>query len=160
TVLADLVHRLGDELADLLVLGGQRGDGGDVGLLVDRTGRGEQVLRDGGDGGVDALLQRGRGGTGGDVLQASADQRLRQHGGGGGAVPRDVVGLGRHLLDQLGAEVLVRVLDLHLTSDRDTVVGDGGGTELLVDDDVAALRTDRHLHGVGKLVDAALEGAT
>ncbi len=44
---------------------------------------------------------------GGDVAQALADQRLGQHGRGGGAVTRDVVGLGRHLLDELGAEVLV-----------------------------------------------------
>src|SRR5690606_37346849 len=92
-VLAHLVHGLGDELADLLVLGGQRGHGGDVGLLVDRAGRGEQVLRDRGDGRVDALLQGGRGSAGGDVLQALADQGLGEHGGGGGAVTSDVVGL-------------------------------------------------------------------
>ncbi len=159
-VLADLVHGLGDELADLLVLRGERGDGGDVGLVVDRARGGEEVLGDGLDGGVDALLQGGRGGAGGDVLQALADERLGEHGGGGGAVARDVVGLGRHLLHQLGAEVLVRVLDLDLAGDRDAVVGDGGGAELLVDDDVAALGADRHLHRVGKLVDAALKGAT
>src|SRR4051812_2709830 len=160
TVLADLVHRLGDELADLVVLGGQTGDGGDVGLLVDRAGGREELLGHGLDRGVDALLQGGRGGTRGDVLQALAYQRLGEHGGGGGAVTRDVVGLGRHLLHQLGAEVLVRVLDLDLAGDGDAVVGDGGSAELLVDDDVAALGADRHLDRVGKLVDAALEGAT
>ncbi|EME96580.1 DNA polymerase II large subunit [Streptomyces mobaraensis NBRC 13819 = DSM 40847] len=159
-VLADLVHRLGDELADLLVLGGQRGHGGDVGLGVDRAGGREQLVGDGLDRGVDALLQGGRGGAGGDVAQTLADQRLGQHGRGGGAVTRDVVGLGRHLLDELGAQVLVRVLQLDLARDGDAVVGDGGGAELLVDDDVAALGADRHLDRVGKLVDAALEGAT
>lgn len=96
----------------------------------------------------------------GDVAQTLADQRLRQHGGGGGAVTRDVVGLGRHLLDELGAQVLVRVVDLDLTGDGDTVVGDRRRAELLVDDDVAALGADRHLDRVGKLVDAALKGAT
>lgn len=96
----------------------------------------------------------------GDVAQTLADQRLGQHGGGGGAVTRDVVGLGRHLLDELGAQVLVRVVDLDLTGDGDTVVGDRRRAELLVDDDVAALGADGHLDGVGKLVDAALKGAT
>ncbi len=160
TVLADLVHRLGDQLADLLVLRGQTGDGRDVGLLVDRAGGREEVLGHGLDRGVDALLQGGRGSARGDVAQALTDQRLGQHGGGGGAVTRDVVGLGRHLLHQLRAEVLVRVVDLDLTGDGHAVVGDGRGAELLVDDDVAALGADRHLHGVGKLVDAALKGAT
>ncbi|ESP97698.1 DNA polymerase II large subunit [Streptomyces sp. GBA 94-10 4N24] len=159
-VLADLVHRLGDELADLLVLRGERGDSGDVGLVVDRARGVEQLGGDGGDGGVDALLQGGRGGAGGDVAQALADQRLGQHGRGGGAVTRDVVGLGRHLLDELGAEVLVRVVALDLTGDGDAVVGDGRGAELLVDDDVAALGADGHLDGVGQLVHAALKGAT
>ena len=129
-------------------------------LLLDRAGGREELLGHGLDRGVDALLQGGRGGAGGDVAQALADQRLGQHGGGGGAVTRDVVGLGRHLLHQLGAEVLVRVVELDLAGDGDTVVGDGGGAELLVDDDVAALGADRHLDRVGKLVDAALEGAT
>src|SRR5215203_1843702 len=69
-----------------------------------------------------------------------------------------VVGLGGDLLGELRAEVLVGVLELHLTGDRDAVVGDRGGTPLLVDDDVAAARAERHLHRVGELVDAALEG--
>ncbi len=160
TVLADLVHRLGDELADLLVLRGERGHGGDVGLVLDRAGGREELLGHGLDRGVDALLQGGRGSARGDVAQTLADQRLGQHGGGGGAVTRDVVGLGRHLLHELRAQVLVRVVQLDLAGDGDTVVGDGGGAELLVDDDVAALGADRHLDRVGKLVDAALEGAT
>lgn len=97
---------------------------------------------------------------GGDVAQTLADERLGEDGGGGRTVTGHVVGLGRHLLHQLRAEVLVRVVQLDLARDGDTVVGDGGGTELLVDDDVAALGADRHLHRVGKLVDAALKGAT
>lgn len=96
----------------------------------------------------------------GDVAQTLADERLGQDGRGGGAVTRYVVGLGRHLLDELGTEVLVRVVELDLARDGDTVVGDGGSAELLVDDDVAALGADRHLDRVGKLVDAALKGAT
>ena len=43
---------------------------------------------------------------------------------------------------------------------RDAVVGDRGGAPLLLQHDVAALGAERHLHGVGELVHAALEAAT
>ena len=69
---------------------------------------------DGLDGLVDAALEADRAGAGGDVAQALADHRLGEHGGGGGAVTGDVVGLGGDLLGELGAEVLVRVLELDL----------------------------------------------
>ena len=93
------------------------------------------------------------------LRRPSLDERLGQHGGGGGAVTGDVVGLGGDLLHELGAHVLEGVLELDLTGDGHTVVGDGGGAELLVEDDVAALRAERDLDGVGELVDAGLEGA-
>src|SRR6202011_5900928 len=109
---------------------------------------GQQVLGDRLDCGVDAPLQRDRLRAGRDVAQALAYQRLGQHGGGGGAVARDVVGLGGHLLRELGAEVLVRVVELDLAGDGDTVVGDGGSAEALADDDVAALGADRHFDRV------------
>ncbi len=69
------------------------------------------------DGGLDAALQGERVGAGRDVLQALTHDRLGEHGGGGGAVRRDVVGRGGDFLDELGALVLERVLELHLTGD-------------------------------------------
>jgi len=62
------------------------------------------------------------------------DQGLGEHGGGGGAVTGDVVGLGGDVLGQLGAQVLVRVVELDLAGDRDAVVGDGRCAELLVEE--------------------------
>ena len=85
------------------------------------------------------------------------DHRLGEHGGRGGAVTGDVVGLGGDFLDELGAHVLERVLELDLLGDRHTVVGDRRGAALLVEHHVAALRAERHLDGVGELVDARLE---
>ena len=96
--------------------------------------------------------------AGGDVAQALVDHRLGEHGRGRGAVTGDVVGLGRDLLGELGAEVLVRVVELDLAGDGHAVVGDRGRAALLVDDDVAAARAERHLDGVGERVDAALAG--
>src|SRR3954449_12332461 len=159
TFLADLVHRLGDELADGRVSGGDRRGGGDLLLGLDVLGRGEQVLRDGGDGLLDALLQGHRVRAGGDVAQTLAHERLGQHGGGGGAVTRDVVGLLRDLLDELGPDLLVRVLELDLLGDAHTIVGDGGRAPLLLEDDVAALGAQRDLDRVGELVHPSLEPA-
>src|SRR3712207_9477531 len=48
--------------------------------------------------------------------------------------------LGGDVLGQLSPEVLVRVVELDLAGDRDAVVGDGGGAELLVEDD----RSEEH----------------
>src|SRR5271165_69088 len=61
--------------------------------------------------------------------------------------------------ENLGAQVFVGVLQLHLLGDGHAVVGDGGSAPFLVDYDVAAARAQRHLHGVGELVDATLERA-
>ena len=115
------------------------------------------VLDDLVDGLLDAALERQRVGAGGDVLQALADDRLGEHGRRRGAVAGDVVGRGRDLADELGALVLEDVLDLDLTRDRDAVVGDRRRAELLVEHDVAALRAERDLDGVGDRVDACLE---
>ena len=135
------------------------GDLGDLGLVVDLLGLRLDGLDGGGDGLLDAPLEADGAGAGGDVAQALADQRLGQHGGGGGAVTGDVVGLGGDLLDQLRAHVLEGVVELDLPGDGHAVVGDRGGAELLVEHDVAALRAEGDLDRVGQLVDAGLEGA-
>ena len=157
--LADLVHRLGDHLADGRVGGGDRGGGGDLLLGLDRLGHLGELFAHPLDGLLDAALERHRVRAGGDVAQALADQRLGQDGRGRRAVTGDVVGLLRDLLDELGADLLVRVLELDLLGDGDAVVGDRGGAPLLLQDDVAATRAERHLDGVGELVHAALEAA-
>ena len=134
---------------------------GDLLLGLDVLGHAGQLLADGGlDGLLDAPLQRHRVGAGRDVAQTFPDECLGEDGCGGGAVTGDVVGLLGDLLDELGADLLVRVLELDLLGDGDTVVGDRGGSPLLLQDDVAALRAERHLDGVGQHVHAALEAAT
>src|SRR5437773_8606853 len=98
-------------------------------------------------------LEPHRIGARGDVFQALAVDRLREHGRRRGPVAGDVRGLGRHLLDHLGAHVLVLVLELDLLGDRDAVLGDGRAPELLVDDDVAPFGAQCRLHGLGHDVD-------
>ena len=91
--------------------------------------------------------------------QALAHQGLGQDGGGGGAVARDVVGLLGDLLDELGADLLVGLLELDLLGDGHAVVGDRGGAPLLVEHDVTALGAQGDLDGVGEGVEAALHAA-
>ena len=156
-VLADLVDGLGDHLADLLVGGRDGGHLGDLLLGVDLLGQALDRVDGGLDAGLDALLQAHRVGAGGHVAQALVHHGPRQHGGRGGAVTGDVVGLLGDFLDQLGADLLVRVLELDLLGDGHAVVGDGGGAPLLLQHDVAALRAERDADGVGELVHALLE---
>ena len=132
--------------------------------ICSRLSTGRACLRDlrddGLDGLLDAALDDHRVGPGADVPEALGDDRLAEHDRGGRAVAGDVVGLGRDLLEELRAHVLERIVELDVASDRDAVVGDRRRTELLVEDDVAALRADRDLDGVGETIDAALERAT
>src|SRR5690606_8973162 len=82
-----------------------------------------------------------------------------EHGGGGRAVAGNVAGLARDFLEHLCAHVLELVFELGLTGNGDAVLGDGGGAEALLDDDVATTGSHGHLDGVGEHVDAA-EDAT
>jgi len=78
----------------------------------------------------------------------------------GVTIARDIGGLARHLAHHLRAHVLERILEVDFLCDGHAILGNGGGTELLVEDDVAALGPERHLHGIGKLVHAAQDGLT
>ena len=72
------------------------------------------------------------------------------------AVAGRVVGLRGGLPDQLGADVLDRVLELDLLRDRHAVVDDLGRAVLGLEHDVAALGAERDADDGGELVDAGL----
>src|SRR6266852_2336867 len=122
TVLADLVHRVGDEISDRLVLAGDRRHVGDVLVALDRNGKPLDLIDHSIDGLLDADLELHRVGARGDVAEALADHGLSEKSRRGGAVTGHVVGLRRHLTQQLRAGVLHRVLELDLAHDRDAVV--------------------------------------
>src|SRR6267143_303519 len=155
-LVADLLHGIRKELADLGVAVG--GDGADLGDLLVR-GDLLGVLDEVGDHGfhrhVDTTLQIHRVHAGGNGLGAFTDDRSRKHGRGGGAVAGSVRRLGGDFAHHLGAHVLELVLKLDFLGDGDAVLGDAGCAERFVEHDVAALRAERHLDGVGENVDAA-----
>src|SRR6266705_1320756 len=66
------------------------------------------------------------------------------------SIAGDIGSLGRDFLDHLCAHVFELVLELDFLSDRHTVLGDCRCTEAALEDDVAALRAQRHLDGVGE----------
>ena len=153
----DLLHRLGDQLADLLVARGNGADSRDVLAALDGLG----VALDGRDGGVDCLLHtlahHHRIRAGADVLQALADDGLREQRRGRGAVACDVVRLGGDFADELCAHILKGILQLDFLRDGHAVVRDERRAVLLAENDVAALRTEGDLDGIGQLVDAGLQ---
>src|SRR6266568_6834213 len=155
-LIADLLHGVGEKLADFRVAVG--GDGADLGNLLVR-GDLLGVLDEVGDHGfhreIDTALQVHRVHAGGNRLGAFANDRSREHGRGGGAVAGRVSGLGGDFAHHLRAHVLELVVELDLLGDGDAVLGDAGSAERLVEDDVAALGAERHLDGVGENVDAA-----
>ncbi len=78
----------------------------------------------------------------------------------GRTVTGDIVGLVRNFLGKLCTHVLEWVVKLDLFCDCHTVIRDRGRSPLLLEDDVAALRTERHLDGIRERVHARLEAAT
>jgi hypothetical protein len=153
---ADFLHRFREEVADLLVaIRRDRADLGDLFVGGDLLGIGLEVIDHSFDGEVDAALEVHRVHAGGNRLRALADNRLRQNGGGGGAVARGVGGLGGDLAHHLGAHVLELVFELDFLGDRHTVLGDARGAERLVEHDVTALGAERNLHSIRQNVDAA-----
>jgi hypothetical protein len=154
-LLAHLLHGVGDHVADRLVAVGRDGaDLGDLLLALGRLGLLLERLDDGDDGGLDPALDVHRVDAGRDQAGALGEQRLGQHGGGGGAVAGGVGGLGGDLAHHLGAHVLELVLQLHLLGDGHAVLGDRGRAPRLLDHDVAAARAERDLHRVGEDVEA------
>src|ERR1700756_3799165 len=155
-LVADLLHGVSQELADLGIAVGR--DGADLGdLLVrgDLLGVLLEVRNDVLDREVDAALQVHRVHAGGNRLGAFADDRGGEHGGGGGAVAGRVSRLGGDFAHHLRAHVLELVVQLDLLGDGDAVLGDARCAERLVEHDVAALGAERHLDGVVEDVDAA-----
>ena len=155
-IVADLLHGIGQETADLGVAVGRNGR--DLGDLVVRCDffrvlleLSDQRL----DRAVDTALEVHRVHAGGDGFRALFHDRLRQHGGGGGAVANPVGGPRCHLAHHLGAHVLELVVEFDLLGDGHAVLGDARRAERLFEHDVASLRTKRDFHRIGENVDAA-----
>src|ERR1700736_3359791 len=155
-LVADLLHGVGEELADFgVAVGRDSADLGDLLVRGDLLGVLDEVGDHRFDGEVDAALQIHRVHAGGNRLGAFPDDRSREHGRGGGAVAGSVRRLGGDFAHHLRAHVLELVLKLDFLGDGDAVLGDARCAERFVEHDVAALGAERHLDGVVENVDTA-----
>ena len=155
-LVADLLHGLGDHVADgLLAVGSHGADLGDLGRVLDLLGPLLDLLDHLGHGLLDAALEVHGVHAGRDRLHAFAQDRVRQNRGRGGAVTGHVVGLLGDLAHHLRAHVLELVLELDLLGDGHAVLGRARRAVRFFDDDVAALGPERDPHRVGEDIDAA-----
>ena len=160
-LLADLLHGLGDELTDLVIVVG--GDGGDVlDLLVgaDGLGHGLEVLDDVVDGDVDTASEVHGVHASGDGLAALVVDGAGEDGGGGGTITGALVGLAGDLADEGGTHVLELVLEIDGLGDGDTILCDLGGAVGLVNDDVSALGAEGGFYGISELIDTSEHSAS
>ena len=154
-VLTHLLQGLSQEVADCpVVVGTDRAHLGDLLGPLDLAGHLHQSLHGRGHTLLDPAAN-GRGvGAGGHVPGALAEDRPGQHRRRGGAVAGEIRRLRRHLVDQFGAHVLERVLEIDLLADGDAVLGHRRAAIRLVDDDITAGRTHGHGHGTGQFLHA------
>src|SRR5215204_210587 len=148
-VLADLVDRLGDDVADLLGTGRDGADPRDLLLTGDLLRLGPYSLDRRSYGLVDTASQDDRVRAGGNVLQALANDSLGQNRRRGRPVTGDVVGLGGYLLDELSTLVLEDVLQLDLARNRYAIIRDRRRAELFVQHHVLTLGPERYLNRIG-----------
>ena len=158
-VLADLLHCLCDELADLGVRRGDRRDLRDLCLRLDLLCLALDLLDQRLDRHVDALLDDHRVRARHDVAHALLDHRLCEERRRRRAVARDVVRLRRNFLHELCAHVLERILELDVACNRHAVIRDRRRTILLIEDDVASLRAKRYLDRICQCINTAAKSA-
>src|SRR6266566_8088195 len=150
TFVADLLHRLGKEAADLRITI-RRDRSYLCNLLVrrDRLRVFFQILDDRTNCEIDAALKIHWVHAGGDTLCAFLDDRVGKHSRSGGAITGLIGGLRGDLAHHLGAHILELVLKLDFLGDSYTVFGDARSAERLVQYDVAALGAKRHAYRMG-----------
>ena len=155
-VFADFLHGFGNDAANGFVVVG--GNGANLGNHVAADGLGQAVqealaalaifAHDAANGvnrALNAALQGHRIRAGGNRLHAVTIDGLGQNRGSGGAVTGNVTGLAGDFTHHLRAHVFQGLAQFNFLGYRHAVLGDDRGAEFLVDDDVAAVGTERDL---------------
>mmetsp|Transcript_16847 Transcript_16847/g.37125 ORF Transcript_16847/g.37125 Transcript_16847/m.37125 type:complete len:842 (+) Transcript_16847:26-2551(+) len=155
SILAHFLEGVSDHLADDRVAVGR--DGRHLANLLrlgDGLGPLLQVLKHAPHSSVDAALQVHGIHAGHHSLAAFAEDGTGQHRGRRGAIARDIVGLRSDLLDELGSHIHHLALELNSLGDSDAILRHLGRPKGLLNDDVAALRSQGHCHSVSQAVGA------
>ncbi|KAI6747533.1 hypothetical protein HG530_015843 [Fusarium avenaceum] len=159
TLLADLLHGVGDHLADVDVAVGRDGSdlsdlgaGGDITLVL------LEELDDGLDGSLDTAAEVHGVAAGSNVLDGLGEDSTGENGSGGGTVTGDLVGLGGNILEELGTEVLELVLEAYSAGNGNTIWDWSVGTGL--NEDVSALGAEGSSNSLSEGVDTGKESGT
>ena len=153
--IADLLHRIGNHLADeRIAIGRDCADLSDFARGLHFLRASLNVL----DGDfrchVDATLQIHRVHAGGDIFHAFTNDGLCENGSGCGAVASDVVRLGSDFAQHLCAHIFELVIKLDVFRNRHTVFRDARSAKRLVDHNVTTLRAERDLYRIGENINA------
>ena len=159
--LADLLHGVCNHLTDFsFAIGRDRAD------LCDfrRTRNGLRTLNEVRNNSVyccvDAALQVHWVHARCNRLHAFANDCLRQYCCSGRAVTSRVIGLAGHFAQHLRTHIFELVLQFDFLGDGNAVLGDARCAKAFVDDNIASLWTQSHLHRIGKNVYAAQDAFT
>ena len=152
-ILTDFDQSVSQNLADLLVVvTGNGGDRFDRFLIVGFDGFGElfQLL----DHFADSLLSTAshchRIGSGGNVFQTGTIDGFSQHGGGGGAVTRDIIGSRGDFFNELDSHVFVGVFQFDVFRDGHTVFGHLGSSPAFIEHCISASGTESAGNSLGE----------
>ncbi|GET93272.1 chaperonin HSP60, mitochondrial precursor [Leishmania tarentolae] len=160
-VTADLVHRLTDHLADLLIaVGRDGGDADNVLRSLDRAGLLQKARLHIVDRDIHTTLHVDRVRTLGNALEALAEDAVHKHRRGRGAVTSQVVRLVAHLAHKLRTHVLKAILELNRLRNSHAILRDLRRAVGLLDNHVSALRPQRCRYCGNSASDALLHGAT
>ena len=154
-VIADFVHSISNQFADGLVSGGNGCNVSDCFLAFYLNSLFLDFAYENFDSLFDALLQDHRVCTCCYVSHAFMDHGLSQEGCGCCAVACYVVCLCCDFLDELSAHVFKWILQFDFAGNGYTVVDDVRSAELLVQNDVAAFRSQCNLNCVSQLIDTS-----
>ena len=111
-----------------------------------------QVFHYGSHGFVDTSFQFHRIGTGSNVFQANINNGLCQDSGCGRTVSGIISGFGSHFFDHLCTDVGIRIGQFNFFGYAYTVFGDVWSSEFLLNDYIAAFRSEGYFYCICQLV--------
>ena len=158
---SDLRHGIRDEVSDLVIpVGTDGGYTANIRVGGDGLRHGLEMVHHLLHREVDAAFDIDRVRPGGGGAVALGEDGAREQGGGGGAIPRDVVGGVGDLPHELCPEVFKFIREFDRFRDRDPVFGDFGGTVGLFKEDIAAAGAKSDGDGFGEFVHTVEHGLT
>jgi hypothetical protein len=155
TILANLVHHIRDQIANLFIRGRIGRDMTNIFLGVNFDRHLAEFFDNRLSRHLNAMLDKHWVVASFQGLEAFVHDGMSEHSGSGGAITGDVVGLGCGFLEQLGAHILKWVFKFDLLRDRNAVMRDHRRTELAVHSHVTALGPEGCANRIGNDIHAS-----